>query len=519
MGLFDRKKIDSGHQIKEDHEALLDQTLYTVPSTNTNITWADSVEGTLITGSTGSGKSSGAGRHIAMSMLRSGFGMCVLCAKPNEAKQWQVYAQDAGRSNDIVLFNKESGLKFNFLKYEMDRSGEGAGEIQNVVEALIRLKEQSKIHQSGGGGKEDKFWDESLRRLIARSISLLRFANEEISISNMRRVVANCFIGEEPKTYNYLKEQITTKKELDPVVRKKAKDSLEIWVKSNYFLELIEKVDGTAFQSSADIEESQRDINYWTRDFPRMAEKTTSIIIESFMGIIEPFNSRGILKGQFSEGLSTDLLPENIATQNKIVILDFAIKEFGLAAIYAATIYKTTFQAAMERRKVKNEEAPKPVGLWIDEYQSFVSPITDSLFQATARSSWVATVYITQNINNLYFVMGQDMPMSRAKGLLGNMNLKYFCSNSDFETNNWASNMIGKHLAYVESISYGKNNEMSKSKNQQMQFRITPDHFTTLKTGRKNNKYIVESVVFKAGKLWGKEKNKNYALVEFNQRG
>ena len=45
----------------------------------------------------------------------------------------------------------------------------------------------------------------------------------------------------------------------------------------------------------------------------------------------------------------------------------FALKEFGIAGIYAATIYKTTFQAAMERRDVEEETNPRPVGLWIDE--------------------------------------------------------------------------------------------------------------------------------------------------------
>ncbi len=518
MRLFDRLKSNPNNQENQGHEALLDQTLYKVPVINTNITWADSVEGTLITGSTGSGKSSGPGRHIALSMLKSGFGFCVLCAKPDEVRRWERYAEEAGRSNDLVIFNKKSSLKFNFLKYEMDRSGEGAGEILNVINALMNLNEQNRIHQSGGGGKEERFWDNSLRRLISRTISLLKIVNEEVSISNMRNLVANCFQEDEPKTYYHLKNLVTTKEEIDPNERKKAKVDLDLWVKSSYFLRLIEKVGKKEFETISEEDEAHMITDYWIKEFPRISERTTSIIIESFMGIIEPFNNRGVLKKQFSGGLSEELLPENIATQNKIVIVDFSIKEFGLAGVYAATIYKTTFQSAMERRDIEREDNPKPVSLWIDEYQSFCSPLTDSLFQATARSSWVATVYITQNINSLYFVMGHNMPEARAKSLLGNMNLKYFASNSDYETNNWASNMIGKHLAYVQNIQTDKNREITTSRNQQIQFRITSDHFTTLKTGRKTNKYIVQAVVFKAGKSWGKDK-KNYAIVKFNQRG
>ncbi len=56
-----------------------------------------------------------------------------------------------------------------------------------------------------------------------------------------------------------------------------------------------------------------------------------------------------------------------------------------------------------------------------------------------------------------------------------------------------------------------------KFEHQQMHYRITPDHFTMLKTGRKANNYIVETAVFKAGKIWGKDKQ-NFALVGFGQR-
>ena len=64
----------------------------------------------------------------------------------------------------------------------------------------------------------------------------------------------------------------------------------------------------------------------------------------------------------------------------------------------------------MERRDIETQSNPKPIGLWIDEYQQFCTHKTDSQFQATARSSWVATVYITQNINNIFYVMGNDQP-------------------------------------------------------------------------------------------------------------
>ncbi|MBI1183603.1 TraM recognition domain-containing protein [bacterium] len=472
------------------------------------------MEGTLILGSTGSGKSSGPGKFIAKAMLKAGYGFCVLCAKPDERKRWLNYANETGRGNDVVLFNKDSGLKFDFLQYEMERTGEGAGDVINIVNALMSLNEQNKIHQTGGESKDEAFWNNATRRLIGRTATFLRLAGEAVNIRNMRRIVAECFRGKESDIYDLLVSK-SKNPELDDLERNQAQFDLTRLINSSFFLTLFERISAHAFGVD-DQEDATMVLTYFKREFPRISERTQSIIIESFNGIVEPWFNRGILKSQFSDGISADLLPENIAINKKIIIVDFPIKEFGLSGIYAATIYKTCFQAAMERREVHLEPDPTPACLWIDEYQSFCSPLTDSLFQVTARSAWVATVCITQNINNLYFVMSGNEAQARAKSLLGNLNLKFFASNADYETNTWGSDMIGKHMADVDGLQYSDKMEISKTKNQQIQYRISPDHFTTLKTGRKANNYIVETVVFKAGKVWGAA-NDNYAQIEFNQ--
>lgn len=499
-----------------DHERLLDQELYTVPGTKQAISWADSIEGTLITGATGSGKSSGPGKHIAYAMLKSGYGFCVLCAKPDEKERWVNYAKETGREDDLVIFNKSSDYQFNFLSYEMTRKGEGAGEPINAINTLMNLNEQAKVYQGGGGGKQDeRFWENGLRRIISRTIMLLKLSGQELSISNMRRIVSECFRNDDGQFYQKLKRLITSTQAIDPAKQKEAKADLDKWLKTSLFLSVFDHLyDRSAFTSPESDERLV--VDFWLKEFPKLSDRTASIITESFMGIAEPFLMGGILKEKFSKGLSPELLPETIIAERKIVIIDFPIKEFGLAGIYAATLYKSAFQAAMERRNIGSEENPKPIGLWIDEYQSFCNPASDSLFQATARSSWTACVYITQNINNIYFVMGDQQPEVRAKSLLGNLNLKIFASNADIETNQWASEMIGKHLIDLTNLTINHEEELSKTKNQQFQYRITPDHFTTLKTGRKKNNFTVEAVIFKAGKTWGKD-GQNYAIAEFKQ--
>lgn len=501
----------------KDHEDILDQTLYQLPNTKDKITYADAVEGTLIMGATGSGKTSGPGKHIAKAMLKHQFGMCILCSKKNERANWIKLIQQTApeRMKDVVVLNKSSDLRFNFLAYEMQRKGEGAGNVLNALESLIGLNDLIRVYLSGGGdsGKDDRFWEQGLRRIMSRGISTLKLANEEVSIQNLRRLVADSFRGNEADEYQAL-EHLAFDKKADPVKREDAEQQLEEWITNNYFLRTLLSIEP---KTESEKEQMRLLTNYWFREFPKTGERTSSIIIESFMGIVEPFLNEGILKSHFSSELSSALLPENCYLNNQIVIIDFPVKEFGVAGIFASAIYKTAFQAAMERRDVELETNPKPVGLFIDEYQQFCSYKTDVQTQATARSSFLATVLISQNLDGIVNVMSGNQAKERTRSLLGNLNLKYFCSNGNYSTNIWASNMIGQHLVDYENLSISADKKINKTKNQHLMHRITPDFFTTLKTGRKINKYLVESVVFKAGRTWRKEQN-NFALVGFEQR-
>ena len=70
----------------------------------------DLVEGTLITGAPGSGKSSTSGKQIGYGLLRTpNTGGLVLTAKAEETQNWINYAKACGREKDLIIFNAESG--------------------------------------------------------------------------------------------------------------------------------------------------------------------------------------------------------------------------------------------------------------------------------------------------------------------------------------------------------------------------------------------------------------------------
>lgn len=49
---------------------------------------ADALTGVIVFGATGSGKASAVARCLALGYIAAGFGGIVLCAKPDECRQW-----------------------------------------------------------------------------------------------------------------------------------------------------------------------------------------------------------------------------------------------------------------------------------------------------------------------------------------------------------------------------------------------------------------------------------------------
>ena len=191
--------------------------------------------------------------------------------------------------------------------------------------------------------------------------------------------------------------------------------------------------------------------------------------------------------------------------------MDFPVKEYLQAGVYAQGLFKFLWQQATERREVKEESVP--VFLWIDEAQLFLSDY-DQIFQTTARSSKACTVFISQNISNYYVSIGGRNPQAKADSLLGNLSTKIFHSNNDTVSNEWAAKTIGKAFRNVESVSIGKGDSIGLS--QQFHWQVEPREFTTLKSGGQQNDYRVQGIVTIAGREWSN--GRNFIKKSFNQK-
>ncbi|MCB9352236.1 MAG: TraM recognition domain-containing protein [Lewinellaceae bacterium] len=236
-------------------------------------------------------------------------------------------------------------------------------------------------------------------------------------------------------------------------------------------------------------------------------KKPVPTIVESFLGIAEPFTS-GILRKHFAG--DTNLYPEE-TFKGKIIVMDFPVKEYLVSGVYAQGIFKLLWQQVLKGEILKNIQPP--VFLWVDEAQLFLSDY-DQIFQTTARSSRACTVYISQNISNYYVSIGGRDPRPKVDSLLGNLGTKIFHSNNDAVTNEWASRTIGKAFMNVSGISVGKN--QSSSLNQQLHYLVEPREFTVLASGGQENEFKVEAIVTVAGKEWSDGSNFRKAIFKQN---
>ena len=91
--------------------------------------------GNLLTGGTGSGKTSGPFPYIMRSFLRAGCGGTFLCDKKDADRK---IIESKHREQDLIVF-REGEQAFNFLSYQANRGGHAV--IENLVSLILEAAE------------------------------------------------------------------------------------------------------------------------------------------------------------------------------------------------------------------------------------------------------------------------------------------------------------------------------------------------------------------------------------------
>lgn len=478
---------------------------------SSNWTVRNAVEGVQIFGGIGSGKTSGSGRMLALKYLTCGFGGLVLTAKPDEKKAWQEYCKLAGREKDLLVIEPNGEHYFNFLQYESSHSKDSLTE--NIVEVL------KTVIQAGqkDGKSDDPFWETALDMLIFNVIDLCRLAYGTLSIQAMYDIVQTIPKNNEnlqtetsqgevkafQKAFELARSMVT--KKIDAWVASFTPEQEQTLLKDNFRFEseLLDAIPEARLLKFLD--------QFFFDNFINLSEKTRSIIDFTFSGFLfrllrEPVYSL------FCRHKST-LTPED-CFDGKVILINLPVKLFHKVGKDCQILFKYIWQRAMEKRSIESNS--RPVFLWADESQIFLHE-KDAEYQATARSSRIATVYISQNIPNYYACMGGAKAEFRVKSFLGTLGTKIFHANADIETNRYSSELIGD--AFFEdassSVTVSKDFSQTKGKSLKLERLVRPEDFVRLRTGSPLNNFQVEGFLHKQGDPI--HKGLNHTRITFNQ--
>lgn len=463
---------------------------------------SDALAGTMAFGSTGSGKTSAIARHLAFGYMAAGFGGIVLCAKKEERHQWVQWATECGREDDLVIINADGDWRFNFMEWEASRPGEGGGFTINIVALLDEIAMAVSEKTDGRGGGDNKVWEDALHTLNTNAVALPVLAGLKVSLPLLRNITSSA-----PQTLEQVKDPEWQKNSLCYKILKEADEATK---------------DGDP-EVRADFLECQ---TYWKQDFPSYSDKTRSSIMLGFTVLINPLVTRPLRKLFSSD---SNVKPEDMF-DGKIIIVDLPVQEFRLAGRITNLIWKYCAQIAILRRMQPKDGFLRPVWIWADEAQQFISRF-DSEYQAVARSAGGCTVYLTQNIESFRRVLKND---DAVNSLLGNLQAKFFCQQSSNETNEWAAKLFGQRYVRITSTSANVSpvaqlflppNRQSEQnagigRTEDKRFYVEPSAFTTLRRGGPNYNFQVECFAYLGGHLFGNGSGERlpYRKLTFNQR-
>lgn len=486
-------------------------------------TTRDASTGLICFGMTGSGKSSGPLRSIALKFLELGYGGIVFCAKPDECETWAGYAREKGREKDIIRLSEET---FCFLDYEFSRAPEtGGGQVENVVGIFLEVVRITKDKRNGG--TSDEYWQNAIKQFLRNTISLLVLAGEAVTLPNIKAAIDTTLrsndVAEGVKEYlsefqefcvepesEQLKSGGETfsqalsrfedayRKEHGEQINRNVMDSAVLFCNSLLLKAIFNRKD-----SGPDYELGY---NYFLVEFPQLDERTRSNTISSFTVLAD-----SMLRGEFLRcfgATKSTLVIEDLYRKGKILIVDQDVKRHGQVGQMTAAIIKLCFEKMIERREDISDPDARPVFLWGDECQFFALEY-DQKFQTTARSSRTLTVYATQNLDNLYDGYGKE----KANSLLGNLGTKIFCQNGDHTTNKWAADSIGQEVLRRRSQNvgdsksggtkgdYNKSDNYSEGWSEQKDYKVDIIQFTTLQTGGPRGQCQVGYIYWQSGRV------------------
>jgi hypothetical protein len=442
----------------------------------------DCFENVFIAGSTGSGKTSGSGYALASALLDADrlaaeekIGMIIFLYKQGDSQDWLRWAAEHGREKDIIHLRPQDENVFNLLeRYQHS-------EPMNAVNTLMAI---SQLALGGGNRKEgESYWEMEQHKRLDRLIRLNQLAGLPLNIVTLYQL------------------HVSAPMDADQLADEGFREGSFCWQALAKAAARVGQ-DDPAFRLVED---------YFIREMPWLADRTSSSIRTMVSAILEPFISSSMLRRFFCGSSSLKL---EDAFTGKIILLDIPVQIYEHAGRIAQILFKYAFQKAVEQRDLRYY--PNPLIFWQDEAQVFLTP-HDHSFMSTCRSSRAGSVLLSQNISNFYAALGGGQQAEpQVNSLLALCNLKVFHANNDYVTNEWAAKTIGMGVRNLSSVNIGMQaNGSSSSSSQQIHFQVEPRDFSMLRNGGAKHDYLVDAILAGTARVFSTRSN--YLPVTFEQ--
>ena len=443
-----------------------------------NWTARDACAGLLITGTTGSGKTTGILGGVIDALLTVG-GMLAITSKPDDLARILAAAKRAGKSGDVIVISDAPGShRLNFLEViQCGVRGSHATVAAVLATAFSAFVEISDRGGGSGGGEDNKFWKSAADRLVRHCFQLMLLAEAKPSLPLLLRLVQSL-----PNTLEDLNDPAWKERPLNRLLR-------------------------AAFGQSQNRAEYGELAAYFLSEMAALSGKTKSIVQATVAGVADAVG-RG-LAGELLATESTFDLARAVE-HGAVVVCDIPA-EYGEVGNLIKVGLKVMCQTAVLRRKVT--PGSPLFSLVIDEFQT-VCTETDWAYASRCRGYRGPFVAATQGIESLRSARGGESAKDEIDTLCSNLGTKVTALPT-WPTAEWLCKQLGRTRvemaggsgsagAYTSPMDFvfGSQNpgQASGSFTETMDDVLRPDELSGMRTGGPAHRFLVDSMVVQPGK-------------------
>lgn len=354
----------------------------------------------LITGSIGSGKTSGAIARLTYNLIKSGKGGLILDIKGNFLDVVLDMCKRLGRSRDVCIISKNSNCYFELMDKDI-----------SCLELASRLKQVITLLSTNNSS--DSYWLDKVENVLMNMIVIMKYL-DALDLMTLHRLVSEDL---------YLKNTIQD-------IRKKIKEQVPD--------------DKTAFELAGAI-------SFVENEYFKLDSRVNTIIKSEITRLTIPLITDYDIYNQFC--VKKEKIPISFSS-NKIIVLSLNIGENKALAKIMATFIKLAYQ----KHILSNISLKIPSFFIADEFQEFCNE-DDAQFLALSREAKCINIISTQSYSSLKNTLKDS---NAASVIIQNLVNKIWFRNDDNYTISEAVKQLGKVDVTKENKTISESGQESK---------------------------------------------------------